>query len=66
MLVSLNLTSTKLKTKGAQSLLITMKTFSNLKVLTLDRNLLDGAKLKALKDMLECNKGLETLSLNHC
>lgn len=52
--------------KGARTLFFTVKCYSKLHELTVDRNILDGSKLKLLKETLSYNRGLNVLNMNYC
>lgn len=62
----LNLTNTKMTYKGAHNILNGTLKASRLVELTLDQNILDGSKLKAIRETLINNKKLETLNMNEC
>ena len=66
LLRTLNLANNKITHKGIKYLFLALRSYSVLKNLVLDGNILDGSKLKSLKEMLECNKGLLVLSLSKC
>ena len=57
-LKKLNLTSTKLTCRGAFPILNAVQRFNRLTELTLDKNQLDGNKLRILSQMIIQNKGL--------
>ena len=65
-IAKLNLTCTKMSYKGAVSILYATIKATKLVELTLDRNYLDGAKLRVIREMLVQNKRLETLNMNEC
>ena len=62
----LNFTSTKLSYRGAHAIFAIAQRFHGLKELTLDKNSLDGSKLRILRELLYNNKGLRILNLNDC
>lgn len=62
----INLSNIKMTWKGARGLLLTVKFYSKLKELTIDRNVLDGSKLRVLKEVIGFNKGLRVLNINSC
>jgi Ran GTPase-activating protein (RanGAP) involved in mRNA processing and transport len=67
----LNMTNVKMTWKGAKDIFLAVKGYPLLKELILDRNHLDGSKLKILKDMIglsrsKGNKGLQVLHMNQC
>jgi len=65
-LKKLNLTQTKISYKGAHAIFIATQRFSTLKELTLNKNSLDGGKLRVIREMLYNNKGLKILNMNQC
>ena len=62
----LDLSQCRISYRGAHSFFSVVQRYQVLVTLTLDRNSLDGAKLKILRDMLSNNRGLRTLNLNKC
>lgn len=60
----INLTNVKMTWKGAKDLFLSVLRYSTMKELTLDRNALDGSKLKILKEMVSNNRGLNILNMN--
>ena len=62
----LTLTQCKFTFKGAQALFTVMGRNYRLRELTVDRNPLDGKRLRVLREMLINNGSLQHLSMNGC
>ena len=65
-LETLNLTQCEFTAKGGATLFSILAKNSRLKELIVDRNHLDGKRLRILRDFVSNNNGLVTLSMNHC
>ena len=65
-LEKLNLSNCNFTAKGALPLFQILAKNSRLKELILDKNFLDGKRLRVLRDFIGNNNGLHYLSMNHC
>jgi NACHT/LRR/PYD domain-containing protein 3 len=65
-LENLNLTSCDFTASGAFTLFQHLAKNSKLREITLDKNHLDGKKLRILRDCISNNNGLSSLSMNGC
>lgn len=65
-LEKLNVTSCRFTCKGAQSLFSVLSRNAKLKELIVDRNHLEGKRLRVLREMMFNNNGLTHLSMNSC
>ena len=62
----INMTQTKISYIGANVLLRTSSRCKHLLEITLDKNSLDGSKMRSISEMLNSNKYLKTLNMNQC
>lgn len=62
----LNLTNTKMTYKGCHNIFNGAARASKLRELILDQNVLDGSKLRVIRETIITNKKLEVLHMNDC
>ena len=65
-LEKLNFTCCKFTFKGATALFSVLSRNNKVKELVLDKNVLEGKKLRILREMLMNNNSLLVLSMNQC
>jgi len=62
----MNFTETGISYKGAHAIFAGCMKFSALQELTVNKNNLDGTKLRILRDLMSQNKGLKVLNMQDC
>lgn len=62
----MNFTETGISYKGANAIFSGCMKFGTLQELTVNKNNLDGTKLRVLRDLMSINKGLKVLNMEEC
>jgi len=65
-MLKMNFTQTGISYKGAHAIFAGCMKFSTLHELTINKNNLDGTKLRILRDLMSFNKGLKVLNMQDC